>query len=179
MPNQVRRVVTGHDSSGKAIVLIDDTAPNASPRSAAGTQSWRIWVNDTPADMTGERDRGATPTGIAPPALGAVFRVVEFPPETEETRKLANDHFSHAIGADHHAPAKVRPPRHPMMHRTRTIDYGVVISGEITMLLDDSEVQFKAGDVFVQQATNHAWVNRGSEVCRIAFVLIDGKEPVE
>jgi uncharacterized cupin superfamily protein len=63
-------------------------------------------------------------------------------------------------------------PRHAMMHRTRSIDYAVVISGEIDMLLDEGEVHLKAGDAIVQQATNHAWVNRGTEPCRIAFVLI-------
>ena len=63
--------------------------------------------------------------------------------------------------------------RHATMHRTKSIDYAVVISGEIDMLLDDSEVHLKAGDVLVQQGTNHAWVNRGKENCRIAFVLID------
>jgi len=67
--------------------------------------------------------------------------------------------------------------RHAGMHRTQSIDYAVVISGEITMLLDDSEVHLKAGDVLVQRGTSHAWVNRGRENCRIAFVLIDAKDP--
>ncbi len=74
-------------------------------------------------------------------------------------------------------PKKGLPPRHPMMHRTRTLDYAIVISGEIDMLLDDGEVHLKAGDVVVQQATNHAWVNRGKEPCRIAFILMDSQEP--
>jgi uncharacterized cupin superfamily protein len=64
-----------------------------------------------------------------------------------------------------------------MMHRTRTLDYAIIMSGEIDMLLDDSEVHLQAGDVVVQQATNHAWVNRGKEICRIAFILIDSSEP--
>jgi quercetin dioxygenase-like cupin family protein len=75
------------------------------------------------------------------------------------------------------APKRGRPPRHPAMHRTRTVDYAIVMAGEIDMLLDDSEIHLKAGDVLVQQGTNHAWVNRGTEPCRIAFVLIDAKEP--
>src|ERR1041385_5950658 len=79
------------------------------------------------------------------------------------------------VGAD--APAKGRPPSHPMMHRTRSLDYAVIMSGEIDMLLDDSVVHLKAGDVVVQQATNHAWVNRGKEPCRVAFILIDSREP--
>ena len=76
-----------------------------------------------------------------------------------------------------HAPANGAPVRHPMMHRTRSLDYAIIMSGEIDMLLDDGEVYLKAGDVVVQQATNHAWVNRGKEVCRIAFILMDGQEP--
>ena len=67
-------------------------------------------------------------------------------------------------------------PRHPLMHRTRSVDYAIVLAGEIDMLLDDSEVHLKAGNVVVQQGTNHAWVNRGRESCRIAFVLIDAEE---
>jgi len=78
-------------------------------------------------------------------------------------------------GAD--APSKGLPPRHPMMHRTRSLDYAIIMSGEIDMLLDDTEVHLKAGDVIVQQATNHAWVNRGKEVCRVAFILMDSQEP--
>ena len=76
-----------------------------------------------------------------------------------------------------HAPRKGRPPKHPAMHRTRTIDYAIILSGEIDMMLDESTLHFKAGDVVVQQATNHAWINRGKVPCRIAFVLIDSEEP--
>ena len=76
-----------------------------------------------------------------------------------------------------HAPAKGLPPRHPMMHSTRSLDYAIIMSGEIDMLLDDSEVHLKAGDVVVQQATNHAWVNRSGKPCRVAFILIDSQEP--
>jgi naringenin degradation protein FdeH len=62
------------------------------------------------------------------------------------------------------------------MHRTRTIDYALILSGEIDMLLDDSEVHLKAGDVLIQRGTNHAWVNRGDAPCRVAFILLDAKE---
>jgi len=78
-------------------------------------------------------------------------------------------------GAD--APKVGLPPRHPMMHRTRSVDYAIIMSGEIDMLLDEGEVHLKAGDVVVQQATNHAWVNRGKEICRVAFILMDSQEP--
>jgi uncharacterized cupin superfamily protein len=81
----------------------------------------------------------------------------------------------HQLGGE--APKRGLPPRHPFMHRTRTIDYAIVMQGEIDMLLDDSEIHLKAGDVLVQQGTNHAWVNRGKDICRIAFILIDSKDP--
>ncbi len=75
------------------------------------------------------------------------------------------------------APARGLPVKHPMMHRTRSLDYAVVLSGEIDMMLDDTVVHVKAGDVVVQQATNHGWVNHGTQPCRMLFVLMDSKEP--
>jgi mannose-6-phosphate isomerase-like protein (cupin superfamily) len=80
-----------------------------------------------------------------------------------------------AVGAD--APKRGAPPSNPLMHRTRSVDYAIVMSGEIDMLLDTGTVHVKAGDVIVQQATNHAWLNHGKEPCRIAFVLTDSQEP--
>jgi uncharacterized cupin superfamily protein len=85
------------------------------------------------------------------------------------------NHMMKIVGAE--APKKGLPPRHPMMHRTRTLDYAIIMSGEIDMLLDEGEVHLKAGDVLVQQATNHAWVNRSSKPCRVAFILMDSQEP--
>jgi uncharacterized cupin superfamily protein len=76
-----------------------------------------------------------------------------------------------------HPPIKGIPVKHPMMHRTRTLDYAMILSGEIDMMLDDTSVHLKQGDVIVQQATNHGWVNHGSQPCRILFVLMDSKEP--
>src|SRR5262249_57500800 len=76
-----------------------------------------------------------------------------------------------------HAPARGLQVKHALMHRTRTIDYAVVLSGEIDMMLDDSTVHVKTGDVVIQQATNHAWINHGKEPCRILFVLMDSKQP--
>ena len=143
-----RRVVTGHDASGKAVVLFDGPAPNVKLREASGLTSTLLWVTDeSPADISGADDRAAREIGIAPPANGTIFRIVDFPP----------------TGAG-------------LMHRTRSIDYAVVLEGEIDMLLDDSEVHLRAGDVLVQKGTHHAWVNRRSESCRIAFVLVDALE---
>ena len=172
-----RRVVTGHDKTGKAIVLIDDNTPYTARRDEKTLQQ-RLWVTDKfPVDMSGDKDRGAIEVRIAPPAGGTVIRYLDIPPESEETKKLPNDHMAKMLGEQHHMPTGVRPPRHPSMHRTRTLDYAIILSGEIDMLLDESEIHLKAGDVLVQQGTNHAWVNRGTEMCRIAFVLVDAQAP--
>jgi mannose-6-phosphate isomerase-like protein (cupin superfamily) len=172
----VRRVVTTIDADDKAVVLFDGANPHKKVRPVAQTVSRLLWVTDqTPADITGGKDCAAVDIGIMPPRGGTAFRVVDFPPETAEMRNL-DPHAMHASLGDG-APKRGRPPRHPAMHRTRTVDYAIVMAGEIDMLLDDSEIHLKAGDVLVQQGTNHAWVNRGSEPCRIAFVLVDAKEP--
>jgi quercetin dioxygenase-like cupin family protein len=173
MPAPVRRVVTGHDAQGKAIVLIDGNAPNQKVRQT-GIATTLLWVTDeTPAEMSGSADRAAREIGVPPPADGSILRVVDFPPESAGGTKVDNATILKEMGLS----AGATPARHAHMHRTKSIDYALVLAGEIDMLLDDSEVHLKAGDILVQQGTNHAWVNNGSDVCRIAFVLIDAKEP--
>ncbi len=125
--------------------------------------------------MDTQKDVGGDQKGIMPPPSGSVFRVVDFPPMDPELEKLDVNHMAHQVG-DHGTPSKYRAPTHPFMHRTQSVDYAVIMSGEIDMILDDSTVHLKAGDVVVQQGTNHAWVNRGTETCRIAFVLVDAKD---
>jgi mannose-6-phosphate isomerase-like protein (cupin superfamily) len=171
---EVRRVVTVLDASGKAIVMSDSVIPLAvvrPPNPAAN-----MWVTDkTPPDFSAT-DRAATiKTGLMPPANGTVFRIVDFVPTPPAVAKMDMNTMMKVVGAG--APAKGLPPRHPMMHRTRTLDYAIIMSGEIDMLLDDQEVHLRAGNVVVQQATNHAWVNRGKEVCRVAFILMESQEP--
>jgi mannose-6-phosphate isomerase-like protein (cupin superfamily) len=164
----VRRVVTGH-RDGKAVVLYDSAAPNQKLRQASGLVSTLIWVTDEiPADISGSADRAAREIGVPPPPNGSIFRVVDFPPEKAPRSREA---ILAEMGVRDHGEA-----RHPGMHRTRSVDYAIVLEGEIDMLLDEGEVHLKAGDVLVQQGTNHAWVNRGSASCRIAFVLIDARE---
>jgi len=170
-----RRVVTGHDAKGKAVVLIDGAAPNAKLRKATGLTSTLLWVTDrSPADNSGSADAAEREIGVAPPPRGSIFRVVDFPPAAD-FGAVDNAAMLREMGIG----AGQGDARHATMHRTKSIDYAVVISGEIDMLLDDSEVHLKAGDVLVQRGTSHAWVNRGRESCRIAFVLIDAKEPAE
>ncbi len=145
----IRRFVTGHDGNNVAKVIMQGPATNAKYPSA-GTVSTMIWCTDeTPADIsTGEavEDLGARILGTAPPANGTRFAVIDFPPGNA-----------------------------PRMHRTETIDYVIVLEGEIEMDMDDSTVKLKAGDVMVQRGTNHAWANRSTARARVAFVLIDAK----
>jgi len=164
----IRRVVTGH-AGGKAVVLYDGPAPNCKLRQASGLASTLLWVtDDSPADISGTADRSEREIGVPPPSLGSIFRVVEFPPQG---KAMSRDAVLKEMGLSNQ-----QHSQHAGMHRTRSIDYAVVMDGEIDMLLDDSEVHLAAGDVLVQQGTNHAWVNRGRKPCRIAFVLIDAKE---
>jgi len=171
---EVRRVVTKLDDSGKAVVMIDEHTPLVAPRPP--NYAANVWVTSTNLpDFTNTADRGKTRIGLVPPKGGTVFRIVDFAPDSQGEHPTDMNHMMKIVGAE--APKRGLPPRHPMMHRTRSLDYGIVMSGEIDMLLDEGEVHFKAGDVFVQQATNHAWVNRGKVPARVAFILIDSQEP--
>jgi hypothetical protein len=172
-----RRVVTGHDESGKAIVVIDELTPHKVVREGMGATARLMWTTDTaPSNISGHDDRAAKHVGFGPARGGTLLRVVDYAPAKGEA-KLDPQLLAKQIG-EAHVESKAWPIRHPFMHRTSTSDYAVVLSGEIVMLLDDSEIVLKAGDILVQQATNHAWVNRSTEVCRIAFVLVDAKDPL-
>ena len=174
--HELRRVVTTVDSDGKAVILFDGENPHRQVRPARGNVSRVVWATSgAPAEIQGGDDRARLATGTSPPPAGTVFRIVDYPPDMGKAETL--DVAQRMNELTHEAPIAGLPPCHPYMHRTRSIDYAIVMQGEIDMLLDDSEVHLKAGDVVVQQGTNHAWVNRGTEPCRIAFVLIDSQEP--
>lgn len=175
MTRPVRRIVTGHRADGRSTVLSDAPAPNVKQR-AAGNGSTLLWVTDeSPADVSRTGDRAAREIGVPPPRRGSIFRVAEFPPgvggEVRDHETVLRDF---GIGPD---VKRGHAPRHPAIHRTRSLDYVVVLEGEITLLLDDGDVLLKAGDVVVQQGTNHAWINRGAATCRLAMVFIDAEEP--
>ncbi len=146
MTVKVRRVVTGHDAKGRALVKIDEIAKNVIS-SRPGASSCVVWTTEGfPVDNSGDEDTSGRPVGTTL-KNGVVFRIVEFSPGVA-----------------------------PRNHRTDSIDCAVVMSGEIDMELDDGRsVHLKAGDVLVQRGTIHNWVNRGTAPCQIAFVLIDAK----
>jgi mannose-6-phosphate isomerase-like protein (cupin superfamily) len=183
----IRRVVTTHDEDGKAVILYDAPTPYEVYSEKTGISSRLLWVTgSSPADaaarddralLAGIDDRGAVQIRIAPPSGGTVVRIVDYPPSGDRFKTMDVNHMSARIAEDD-LRSKARPPSHPMMHRTKSVDYAFVLSGEITMILDDSEVTLKAGDFLVQQATNHGWENRGNETCRIGFVLIDAVDPL-
>jgi hypothetical protein len=172
---EVRRVVTKLDESGKAVVMIDERVPLSNVRPPNYVAN--MWVTDKSLpDFSFATDRAKTKTGLMPPKSGTVFRIVDFAPEPEAVARMDPNTMQKVVGAEG-TPAKGIAPRHPMMHRTRTLDYAIIMAGEIDMLLDAGEVHLKAGDVVVQQATNHAWVNRSGAPCRVAFILLDAQEP--
>jgi len=177
LPAPVRRVVTGKDSTGKAVFISDGPAKNVHERPESGTTNTVLWVTDRmPASLSDSGNAGGRKIGVEPPPSGTIFRVVEFAPEknvkTDFETRLS---LMRNIRLGPEGPSRDKP-RHPGMHRTATIDYALILSGEIDLLLDDSEVHLKTGDTVVQRGTNHAWVNREDEPCRIAFILLDAKD---
>jgi len=177
LASTIRRVVTGKDETGKAIAMLDGAATAVHRREELGVTNTLLWVTDsTSADHGNREDAANRKTGVAPPSGGTIFRIIEYAPEREvkadyETRLGVFQ----GLGLAPEGPTRENP-RDAGMHRTKTVDYVLILSGEIDMLLDDSEVHLKAGDVLIQRGTNHAWVNRGTEVCQVAFILIDAKE---
>ena len=168
----MKRVVTGHDASGTAIVLIDDAPSHVVLDKAGGLKLTELWTtNATPAEFSSEH-RARRERRIEPDANGTVFRVIEYPPDAQRLKSLKPEEHFASMGAQA-APADKR--RHPGMHKTRTLDYAIVLSGEIYAVLDEGEVLLRSGDVLVQQGTNHAWSNRSDRPATIAFVLIDAK----
>jgi quercetin dioxygenase-like cupin family protein len=148
MSLQLRRVVTGHDINGRAVVKIDEISNNLSSN-RPGATACVVWTSESfPVNNGGDADEALRKVGTTL-KNGTVFRVIEFAPGVS-----------------------------PRNHRTDSIDYAVVIKGEIDMELDGTVVHLKAGDVLVQRGTIHNWFNRGTEPCVMAFVLIDAK-PVE
>ena len=178
MARTIRRVVTGHDENGRAVCVSDDTGSNILQRpSRPGVTITNLWKCETsPAEYDGEEETVGGPFVLHPPEGGSVFRIIEFEPEDPEALKTLDGKAAFAeMGASE---AIVEDARHPFMHRTNSVDYAVILSGEITMLLDDSDVQLKAGDVVIQRGTNHAWSNRSKGTCQIAFVLVDAVEKI-
>lgn len=150
-----RRVVTGHDASGTSVVVFDGPVPVHRVLAEDGVAFFEIWQTDSaPAAIAAIEPSEPTERTlrVPPEPMGTKIRINEFQPGHLDTRGLQSP-----------------------VHRTESIDYGIVLEGEIVLVLDESEVTLRAGDVVVQRGTDHAWANRGDEVARVAFVLVDGE----
>lgn len=178
---RIHRVVTGHDDRGHAVILIDDTAPNAfSSPTIPGFGAAVPWLTRYPVDHTTDEDpvgEGSAIPGF-PRAGETVFRIAEFPPDSAYPDGAQDAIFDEIDGkAEAEDGAKHSGGKHFWFHRTDSLDYAIVLEGEITLLVDDGEATLKAGDVAIQRATSHAWSNRTDSIARVAFVLI-GTEPI-
>ncbi len=175
----IHRVVTGHAADGRAIVTSQGALPTVVEIAAIpGTIFHEVWSTaGSPAPVDNGPDPSTGPLMLPPPGNGTRMRFVDIPPDTAEFLAHGAAKMKAAfsqIGDEKASTVKAASP-HPLMHRTESVDYGIVIDGEMTLVLDDSEVLLKPGSVVVQRGTNHAWANRSGRVCRMLFVLVDGQ----
>lgn len=176
MAPPIRRVVTGLTASGKSTVFIDGPLPDGPV-----PHDRYVWTTaEMPARNPGVADAAHAPHRLEPALMGSTFRVVEFPPQAvmasfsaEQKEAFFRDLFA-AMGATH---CRVDTTRSPGMHKTSTLDYVVVLRGEVTLLLDEGEATLRAGDLVVQRGTNHDWVVRGDEPALLGIVML-GAHPV-
>lgn len=176
-----RRIVTGHDAQGRAIIQADAPPPRVQRIGGeTGPMFYEVWnTRATPAPI--DRASGEPQEDgiiLAPPKNGTRIRVLDIPPEGDNFKDMsaeeARRHFEEIGAAEASSYSGAADSRHAFMHRTETIDYGIVLEGEITLIMDEGETIVRAGDIVVQRGTNHGWANRTDRNCRIAFVLIDG-----
>lgn len=178
MIKPVRRIVTAHNAAGQAIIASDGSPTRVFDQlgepGLVFHEVWHTLLAPTPITGAGgesQEDRLTLP----PPKCGTRIRILDIPPETEATRQLdpdtAKSHFNLIGGGNAHSGNS----KHPYMHRTETVDYGIVLEGEIVLIVDEGETLVRQGEVVIQQGTNHAWSNRSGKNCRIAFILVDGK----
>jgi len=176
MPRDIRRVITGHDEDGKAVVMIDETmTPDMghvlTPEGQPNVRLSDVWISgNVPDSNTGNADTVGDNVTLEPPAGGAVFRTLEVPPDSQRNFDTMKKYFEQ-MGAG----KRLDGQKHPGMHKTQSVDYLIVISGEIWLILDEEEVCLKAGDTCVQRGTLHAWSNRTEEPCLLAGILLDAE----
>lgn len=175
----IRRIVTGHDDTGKAVVAIEGPLPTSVELpTVPGTFFHEVWATfGAPPVIDNGEDPTAGPLMLPPPRHGTCIRIVDIPPDTDELLATVSarmgEHFA-SMGDASASTVKEDSP-HPLMHRTETIEYGIVLEGRPTLVLDDSEVELEPGTVVVQRGTNHAWANRSGMPARMLFVLVDAR----
>jgi mannose-6-phosphate isomerase-like protein (cupin superfamily) len=173
MRQKVRRIVTGHHADGRSMVMMDDHGPNMTEIKAwPGLWVTELWTSEEmPIDNKRPDDRGARKMRHDPGPNGTIFRIVEVPPESADAPIDAKAAFEQ-LGSEN-KPKATDSAKHQSMHKTNSVDYLVVISGEMTMLMEDGETLLQQGDCIVQRGTNHAWVNKSGKPCILAAVLVD------
>ena len=170
----VRRVVTATDADGRSYIAEAGPSPAGFALPGSPFRSDNIWRTHAAPAPVGAEDDIVAHKGVSPPPGGTVFRVIDFPPATgtrAEQAALAAKVFALLYpDADHHADSA----RSAGMHTTDTVDYALVLAGEIWAVMEQDEALLTAGDVLVQRGTAHSWENRSGKMARVAFVLVDG-----
>jgi hypothetical protein len=173
---KVRRLVTGHDENGKSNFMLDGEAQTVLVMETMGgltvTDLWETF--DSPADNSGTADNADRPVHLEPDARGSIFRIVEFPPDSAWKSTADGATAFAELQAGH---AADQSSSDPGMHKTDTVDYALILDGEIWAVMDTDERLMKAGDALIQRGTNHAWANKTDKNCRVMFVL-SGATPV-
>jgi len=172
----VRRLVTGHNAQGRAVFVEDALATAVKVTELRpGYKVTNIWRTGASPSEINAPDSIHAQEGVLPPTQGTVLRVIDYPPEPKDPKLIAQMQDATFSFLYPDAGHTVRPGEHPGMHKTDTIDYAIMLEGELTAILEGEEKIFKAGDILIQRGTNHAWANRSGKPARIAFVLIDAK----
>ncbi|HEY2146087.1 MAG TPA: cupin domain-containing protein [Steroidobacteraceae bacterium] len=171
----VRRIVTGIDAAGRSCVVEDGVSPamQLTP-GRMGFRNNNLWRTlGSPAPVAA-LDSVLEQRGVLPPPRGTVLRVIDIPPESTDPAEIKRQTTAVFAAMFPDAKHDAGHERHPGMHATATIDYAIVLQGELVAVLEASETLMHAGDILIQRGTNHAWANRSGAIARIAFVLIDG-----
>ena len=179
-PKSVRRIVTMDDGGGTSVAVEDGPVRDVRTDPARpGFVSTRVWVTDTtPVRINDAHEALALPHRIEPPPRGSICRIVTFPPGAAFRNKVGEPEvaaFFRAMGSPAASTYSPKAP-HPYMQKTRTLDFCLVLDGEITLVLDTEEVHLAAGDTVVQRGTNHAWSNRSDRSCTIAISSHDAAD---
>ena len=179
MPTELplpRLVITGNDAQGRSRIVSD--GPPHRVRSSEDRPGYRVsnlWaLHGAPAPLD-DPDRVAEVQGLMPPRAGSVIRIIDYPPEPKDRaalQKMFDGMFARMFPDGHHRPES---PAHPGIHATDTVDYVIVLKGEIWAVMDEGETLLRQGDIIIQRGTSHAWASRSNEFARLAIVLIDGK----
>jgi len=173
---QVRRIVTANDPDGRSRIVSDGPSPFVRVNGMPNFRTIDLWrTHSMPATFAGVEEPCSLPVKTPPPVDGTLLRVVEFPPDRELMPIVQSGEWLARMKAQGFNVHLADTGKHPLMHRTDTVDYAIVLSGEIWAVLDHDETLMRAGDVLVQRGTNHAWSNRSDQSCLVAFVLVDAR----